>query len=763
MDPRLFIFGIRHHGPGSAASVRQALDAVDPAVVLIEGPPEASDILPLAAAKGMKPPVAILTFPANAPEESRFHPFAEYSPEWQAMLWAVEHDRPARFVDEPLTARPEPSTPIGDEVADDDTGDEQAIDEPAEGFDPVLRDPLTWLASAAGHSDGESWWNSLIEQHVHAPDVFAAIESAMTALREIGETEAGKSDAYLEREERREAHMRLSARKALKDYEGDVAVVCGAWHVPALRRKVSVSVDRATIKGTRAIKASCCWVPWTDTRLAFASGYGAGVISPAWYRHLWSQFDRTTKPTTAVAVWQARAARLLRDEGLGASTSSVIEATRLATTLAAVRGLPVPGLAEMRDASLSALCHGDEIPLRVIEQQLVVGHRVGEVDDNAPQPPLLADLTRQQKKLRLKPEALENDIALDLRSKAGLAKSVLLHRLQLIDVHWGTLLDASAGRGTFREVWRLEWTPELSVALAEAVVHGPTVEQAAAGSALAKGHEETDCGKLADLVRLCLLADLGSVASANIARLQAAAVSAANVFGLARAVVPLVDILRYGTARDMPEAELKHLVLSLMAEVCAGLRHACHGLDEQTAIDCRGNFAGLDRAVGLLQDQAAEDQWKFALGRIVEDEQAAPLLRGFATRLLYDRGSIDAEETAAALSRALSASVPFAEAGAWFEGFINEAGEVLLADDSLFAIVDTWIREQNEDDFVEMLPMLRRAFSTFDAASSRRILDRVGRGPAAAAALLVDDPRAAAAFAAAVPLLKTILGVAADE
>jgi hypothetical protein len=39
VDPRLHILGIRHHGPGSAASVLQALDAVKPAIVLIEGPP----------------------------------------------------------------------------------------------------------------------------------------------------------------------------------------------------------------------------------------------------------------------------------------------------------------------------------------------------------------------------------------------------------------------------------------------------------------------------------------------------------------------------------------------------------------------------------------------------------------------------------------------------------------------------------------------------------------------------------------------------
>ncbi len=297
-------------------------------------------------------------------------------------------------------------------------------------------------------------------------------------------------------------------------------------------------------------------------------------------------------------------------------------------------------------------------------------------------------------------------------------------------------------------MWRLEWAPELSVKLAEAVVHGPTVEQAAAGAAL---------------VRHCLLADLAAAARANIARLQAVAVSAADVFALARAVAPLVDVLRYGTAREMPVAELRHLVLGLITEVCAGLRHACHGLDDAAAAEARGDVASLDRAVSLLQEDAIDDQWRSALGRVGADEQAAPLLRGFVTRLLYDRGVSTADDSAAALSRALSPAVRVQDAGAWFEGFINEAGEILLADDALFALVDDWICRQREDDFVEMLPLLRRAFSSFDATSGRRILERVRHGAGGSAAVLVDDPRAAAAFAAAVPLLKTILGVDADE
>ncbi|CAM5554566.1 putative protein OS=Streptomyces griseorubiginosus OX=67304 GN=DWG14_03328 PE=4 SV=1 [Streptomyces griseorubiginosus] len=97
------LLGVRHHGPGSARSVRAALDAALPRVVLIEGPPEADALIPLAAEEDMRPPVALLAHAVDEPGRSAFWPLAEFSPEWVAIRWALEHDVPARFIDLPAT------------------------------------------------------------------------------------------------------------------------------------------------------------------------------------------------------------------------------------------------------------------------------------------------------------------------------------------------------------------------------------------------------------------------------------------------------------------------------------------------------------------------------------------------------------------------------------------------------------------------------------------------------------------------------------
>jgi hypothetical protein len=754
---RLHILGIRHHGPGSAASVLDALDAIDPAAVLIEGPADAEDILPFAARAGMRAPVAILIHAVENPADSVFYPFAEYSPEWQALRWALARGRGVRFIDLPVALRPAQTdidpTPEGEEEGEED--------KPS----LVIRDPLGALAAAAGESDGETWWNALVEQNARSRDVFPAIADAMTAVRAAFEAEPGRVSARdARREELREAHMRLAIREALQKTEGPVAVICGAWHVPALQADVPAKADRELLKTLERHKTSATWVPWTDTRLAAASGYGAGVISPGWYAHLWRARAAGAAGIAAMtANWQARVAALLRDEGLPAATASVIEAARLAVSLAAVRGFATPGLAEMQDATLAVLCHGEAALLRLIESQLVIGAGIGEIDESVPRMPLLADLERWQKKLRLKPSASEEEVTLDLRSETGLLKSTLLHRLALIAVPWGRKTAATSSRGTFRENWQIVWQPELNVRLAEALRWGSTIEQAAAGAATEAAARDTGIAALAALVEACLLADLADAAERATERLQSLAVNSSDIAGLMLAAAPLANVLRYGTARKIPAEALKRLVTNMAAEICVGLGQAARGLDDEAVAAMHRAMRAFDDAVSILQEPHLVAAWQEALQRLVTDTMAAPFLRGYSARRLHDRGAIVAEDIERALSLALSPSVPPLEAGGWLEGFLAEASQLLLHDQSLFALIDRWLLSLAEEAFVNLLPGLRRALSNLDRMEGRRLLQQVEHGGGPIAAAGAGDARAEAAYQAALPLLKLILGLDGDE
>src|SRR6202000_2524660 len=206
-----------------------------------------------------------------SPRVAAFWPFAVFSPEWQALTWAARHQVPARFCDLPAAVMLATPPRAGQAPAGRDEGG--AHGEPRE-------DPLARLAAAAGYDDPERWWDDLVESRLDGGSPFAALTEAMAELR-AATPEPPPDEQW--QEERREAHMRQALRAALKQTDGPVAVICGAWHAPALAGTLPPAAgDAALLRGMRKRRVSLAWVPWTHSRLATTSGYGAGITSPGW-------------------------------------------------------------------------------------------------------------------------------------------------------------------------------------------------------------------------------------------------------------------------------------------------------------------------------------------------------------------------------------------------------------------------------------------------------------------------------------------------
>ena len=95
------IFGVRHFSPAGAYYVREYLDEVKPKIVLIEGPSDFNDLIGEIVGKNVSPPIAIMAYTLEAPIQTIVYPFAEFSPEYQAILWAKENKVECRFCDLP--------------------------------------------------------------------------------------------------------------------------------------------------------------------------------------------------------------------------------------------------------------------------------------------------------------------------------------------------------------------------------------------------------------------------------------------------------------------------------------------------------------------------------------------------------------------------------------------------------------------------------------------------------------------------------------
>ena len=132
-----------------------------------------------------------------------------------------------------------------------------------------------------------------------------------------------------QRENCREAYMRQCLRTAEKEGFERIAVICGAWHTPALTElKKTKKDDTALLKTLNKIKTQAAWIPWTHSRLLSSSGYGAGIESPAWYQHLWAHYQSDTLNHETVTIsWLAKVAQELRLQGLDASSAQLIDAS----------------------------------------------------------------------------------------------------------------------------------------------------------------------------------------------------------------------------------------------------------------------------------------------------------------------------------------------------------------------------------------------------------------------------------------------------
>ncbi len=730
---RPLLLGIRHHGPGSARAVRRVLDAFRPDVVLIEGPPEADSLIPLTGSAEMVPPVALLAYRPPEPgskgggtaRTASFWPFAEFSPEWQALRWSVAQDVPVRFMDLPVAYRFGRTA----ESSNEDTAPPETAD-PAQPETLAERervDPIGVLAEAAGYDDPERWWEDVVEhQHPVVGDderaeALAPFEAIAQAMTEVRANAPALPEAEAVEERRREAYMRTVLRAATKQYS-TVAVVCGAWHVPALAAPLpTASADSTILKGLSKGKVAMTWVPWTHGRLASWTGYGAGVTSPGWYHHLFTSTDRP------IARWLVDVAGLLRTEGLPISSAHVIEATRLAETLAVLRGRPLAGLSEVSEATRAVLCDGDELRMHLVDRRMVVGERLGAVPADTPSVPLAADVAATQRRLRMTVSALDAELRLDLRQPMALDRSRFLHRLRLIGVEWGTSADAArAGQGTFWEDWRIAWRPEFAVDLIAASGYGTTVAQAAAAKVAERSRKpKATLPDLAGLVQQVLLADLPEALPVVLSAVADQVALDSDVVHLMAALPALARTMRYGDVRGTDVSAVRSIAHGLVVRICVGLPAAVGALDDGAAAAMRDHLNAVDGALALLEDADLTDEWRQTLQRLVRRDDLHGLLAGRLTRLLFDAGQLDVSAVANAMGLVLTIGVPPARAAAWTEGFLAEGGVLLVHDDRLLSLVDGWLSGIPGDTFVEVLPLLRRTFGEFAAPQRRAIGERV--------------------------------------
>jgi hypothetical protein len=700
----LHILGIRHHGVGSARRVLEQLETIKPDIILIEGPPEISDVLSVAGDVDLVPPVALMVYNQDKPGESVFYPFAEYSPEWVAALYANQNKIPVRAIDLPAAVGFQKRYGEGVKQGEQPLPDDQ---EP-------LKDPVSFLAEIDGYTHGEDWWNDQFEDKIQHPgeDHFEAIMLAMETLRAEG------IKSSLDRENiDREAYMRHLIRQAQNEMFHNIVVICGAWHAPALMHpELSLKEDNKIIKALPKlkIKIGATWIPWTNSRLSMFSGYGAGIYSPGWYDHQWLVQEESE------IAWLSKVARTFRAKGIDISAAHIIEAYRLAHNLALLRNKSTISLEELNEAILAVMCTGDVILLELIKEKLIIGNKIGKVPDNIPKMPLQQDFEQILKQLKLPLKAEPKKYDLDLRKDLDLQRSIFFHRLDILEIPWMKKTYART-KGTFKESWVLEWSPGIMVQLIDKAYLGNTIVDAAHAIILQRCAGTAKISEVSDLIRKSLPAELFGNIDHLLSRINELSAISSDITDLMMAIPQLVNISRYGDVRKSDLTVLNTIVQQLLVKVFIGLPNACYGLDDINSGEMIQHVLSLNQAVKIYDEDAFRPQWYETLHKLINKDGVHSIIHGGVCRLLLDAMELTEEEADKRISFHLSvAHNPF-HVAYWLEGFLMGNGMILIYDNKLWNLLYVWVSSLPRGIFMEILPLLRRAFSKFEYAERRQI------------------------------------------
>jgi hypothetical protein len=732
-------FGVRHLSPMGAWQLRDFLERTRPDLVLVEGLDDATGLLPDVTRKQTEPPIAILAYTDALPVRTLVYPFARYSPEYQAICWAHEHDVPVEFFDLPsdvflgLQDREIERLEKKRREAREASPSREEI--PAPVGVPEPRPSLYQrIADLAGERDYDTYWERHFEHNPDPGSYHGATRELGRVVRELEE------DEPLWRAENlvREAYMRRRVEGALASghYPDRIVAVVGAYHGPALTGDFPAMTDEELASLPRRT-SKLTLMPYSYFRLSSQSGYGAGNHAPAYFELLWQALNEHGVGDLS-RRYLSLVARHLRDAGTHRSTAEVIDAVRLAETLSALKEGLAPTLADLRDAAVTLLGQGEPVTVREALARVDVGTAIGQLPKGVSQTSIQADFDRELARLRLEKyrTTVQQELDLDLRENRrvkseeaaflDLHRSSFFHRLRVLGVSFARPAPTRQESATWAERWFLQWTPESEIQLVEAVLLGETVELAAAYKFQAQLEACTSIAGAAALVGDAC--QCGLMKSMDLARrrLQELAATSSEFPALAAAAWQLSLVVRYGDVRRFDPLPLLPLLEELFVEAALAL-FAAASCDDKAVKPMMQAIDEANKVGREFHDRVEEPLWVEQLRRLADAADRNPSLSGYACAILLERGLMENEALAREVSRRLSPGVPADLGAGWFEGLARRNRYALLARQPLWEQLAGYIESLDEEQFRRALVFLRRAFGPFSTREKRHIAENLGQ------------------------------------
>jgi len=727
MISNLNVFGVRHLSPGASYHLVDFLETKNPKCILIEGPSDANEFIKPIASSGVKPPIAILAYTTELPIETILYPFANYSPEYQAILWGVKKKREVRFIDLPSDILLKLNAAKNREISDE-----------ARSFYKYHNDLYDKLANCYKEDDYESYWERNFEHNLNKDTFRDGIKHQSEQIREMVIDKEFDATPYdFSYNALREAHMRREIERAISEgYKpDDIVVIVGAYHIAGIVGNEPILSD-SELKSIPRAQTKIALMPYSYLRLSSRTGYGAGNKAPYYFETMWEAINNG-KMNQLPAVYLSQVAQELRKAGHNASSASVIEAVRLAESLTCLRAGSLPVLKDLHDAAVTCFGAGEISVVAEALNRADIGTAIGSLPEGLGQTPVQEDMNNELKRLKLTAykSAVAQELSLDLRENIkvktqeaafiDLNRSIFLHRLKVLNINFAHKLPIRQDSATWAEKWELRWTPEVEIEIVEANLKGETLELATAYELKERLAQSESVSEAAKIIKAACECNLTKLFDNAIHVLQELLVDTEDFKETAGAARELSTLILYGDIRKFNLEPLKPILAQLFLRASLLLVSAS-SCDNKAAKDIGYAIHLMEFVSQEMSDDVDVELWQTELEQLAKRDDLNTILSGTAFSILLEHNMVSDDDCAIEVSRRLSPGVPADLGAGWFEGLSGRNRYALLSRVSLWKELDSYIQSLDDEEFFRSVVFLRRAFGQFESNQKNSIAELLG-------------------------------------
>lgn len=747
----IMLLPIRHHSPACSYQIEKVIENWKPSAILVEGPDNANTLREAMVHEETKAPFAIYYScydrEGKLSEEKGhykcYYPFLEYSPELTALREAEKRGIEAAFIDLPygdILAASEKGKGLLREAEKNNYNDDYLLSRNAY---------IKKLCQKTGLRNFDEFWEKYFELNGFYEDSdtwFFHLLTYCRLARENTPPEALLEEGCLEREAHMAGRIVQWAEKGTEDKKerSRLLVITGGFHTPGIFERLSGEEWGKTKllfeKQEGVISArdqSVYLMPYSMEAADALNGYASGMPYAGFYQRVWEGSrdaeEAFQKATLDMLVAVGKDTR--KKDGY-LSTYDEICAWQMARGLSELRGKPQPGAFELLDAVLASYVKGEynaasDLPLRVL-QKLMAGRGMGRLCSMADIPPIIHDFEMQCKSLGLKAHStVEAETTLSIfSSKKHRKTSMFFHRMCFLGTAFakrvkGPNLQQRRDKNLVREIWRYKWNVQVSSALIDVSVHGATVEEAAASRVLERLNEDMGAGDAAVLLTQVFEMGLTDQLDTVFDRANELIVREEDFYSIADALKSLMMIEELdGLYRS--GLKVWELVLTGIRKLIA-LLPSMIAVKEENLPDCMDAVKLLYQITGREGRDVDKEQEMYyeALDRMRKDRNIHAGLCGCIHGILYGSGRETAKEAErACLGYLTGTREQLLQTAFFFRGLFYTAKDLLFIGSGFLEMLDRFLGQVDEGEFMELLPQLRLAFAYFTPAETDKIAAR---------------------------------------